>query len=57
MPGDNVSITTGTAAFESKNVGTWDVTFSGYGITGSDAGNYLLSAQPASVLATISPNP
>ena len=52
--GDNVSITTGTAAFESKNVGTWDVTFSGYGIIGSDAGNYLLSAQPAAVQATIS---
>ena len=53
--GDNVTITTGTAAFESKNVGTWDVTFSGYGITGSDADNYLLTAQPASVQATISP--
>lgn len=55
VPGDNVSITTGTAAFANKNVGTWNVTFSGYDITGSDAGNYLLSAQPAAVQATISP--
>ena len=55
VPGDNVSITTGTATFASKNVGLRTVTFSDYGITGSDAGNYLLSAQPASVQATISP--
>ena len=55
VQGDNVTITPGTAAFESKNVGTWDVTFRGYGITGSDTDNYLLTAQPASVQATISP--
>ena len=55
VPGDNVSITTGTATFASKNVGLRTVTFSDYGITGSDADNYLLTAQPASVLATISP--
>ena len=55
VPGDNVSITTGTAVFESKNVGLQTVTFSGYNIAGEDAGNYLLSAQPAAVQATISP--
>lgn len=53
--GDTVTVTTGTAAFDSKNAGTQTVTFSGYGIEGASASNYVLSAQPASVSATISP--
>ena len=55
--GDTVTVTTGTAAFDSKNAGTQTVKFSGYGIGGASASNYVLSAQPASVTATISPKP
>jgi len=52
--GDVVSITVGTASFGNKDVGTAkSVTFSGYGLSGSDAGNYALSSQPASSTANI----
>lgn len=57
LAGDTVTVTTGTAAFDSKNAGAQTVTFSGYGIEGASASNYVLSAQPASVTATISPKP
>ena len=57
LAGDTVTVTTGTAAFDSKNAGAQTVTFSGYGIEGESASNYVLSAQPASVTATISPKP
>lgn len=57
LAGDTVTVTTGTAAFDSENAGTQTVTFSGYGIEGASASNYVLSAQPASVTATISPKP
>lgn len=57
LAGDTVTVTTGTAAFDSENAGTQTVTFSGYGIEGESASNYVLSAQPASVTATISPKP
>ena len=51
---DDVSFTAGTAAFADANVGTGKtVTFSGYSLTGAAAGNYTLSAQPASVTADI----
>jgi formylglycine-generating enzyme len=44
----------GTAVFADKNVGTGKtVTFSGYSLTGADAGNYTLSAQPESATADI----
>lgn len=55
--GDIVTVTTGTAAFDGKNAGTQTVAFSAYGIGGASASNYVLSAQPASVTATISPKP
>ncbi len=55
LAGDTVTVTTGTAAFDSKNAGTQTVKFSAYGIEGASASNYVLSAQPASVSATISP--
>ena len=55
LEGDTVNVTTGTAAFDSKNAGAQTVTFFGYGIEGTSASNYMLSAQPASVTATISP--
>jgi len=51
---DNVSVVAGTAAFANKTVATGKtVTFSGYSLTGTDAGNYSLSAQPANVTANI----
>lgn len=51
---DAVSVTAGTATFADENVGTGiTVTFSGYSLTGDDAGNYTLSAQPADTTANI----
>ena len=51
---DDVAVTTGTAAFADKNVGTGKtVTFTGYSLSGTTAGNYNLNAQPASVTANI----
>jgi hypothetical protein len=56
VPGDQVSITVGTATFASAEVGTdIIVTFSGYGITGADAANYHLAGQPAAGRANILP--
>ena len=44
------------AAFADKDAGTAKtVTFDGYALTGTRAGNYTLSAQPASVTADITP--
>src|SRR5262249_19164981 len=52
---DVVSLTNGSAAFGDANVGNGKaVTFSGYSISGADAGNYSLS-QPASSTANITP--
>ena len=51
---DDVTVTGGTATFDNKNVGAGKtVTFSGYGLGGTAAGNYKLTAQPASVTAEI----
>ncbi len=51
---DDVTVTGGTATFDNKNVGAGKtVTFSGYGLGGTAAGNYNLTAQPASVTAEI----
>lgn len=45
-----------TATFADANAGTAKkVTFTGYALTGAKAGNYTLSAQPASVTADITP--
>ena len=53
--GDVVTVSAGTAAFTDTLVGNGKtVTFSGYSLTGADAGNYILSAQPANVTANIS---
>lgn len=53
---DDVTIANGSASFADKDVGTGKtVTFTGYGLAGTDAGNYTLSAQPASVTADITP--
>ena len=51
---DDVTVTAGTASFDNENVGTdKTVTFTGYSLSGADAGNYNLKAQPASVTAKI----
>jgi|GEM_PF-4295432 len=51
---DDVTVTTGTAAFANPYVGTGKtVTFSGYSLGGSAAGNYNLTAQPAAASANI----
>jgi formylglycine-generating enzyme required for sulfatase activity len=51
---DDVTIISGTAEFEDAEVGNnKTVTFSGWLLGGKDAGNYTLSAQPASVTANI----
>ena len=51
---DNPTVTPGTASFADKNAGTnKTVTFIGYALSGSAAGNYELSAQPVTVKANI----
>ena len=48
LDGDMVTVADGIAAFADKNAGTdKDVIFSGYSLSGDDAGNYELSAQPS----------
>ena len=56
IDGDNVDIAVGNAkaTYADKNVGTGKtVTFSGFSLTGTDAGNYNLTAQPADTTAAI----
>lgn len=51
---DDVTVSSGTAAFADANVGeNKTVTFTGYSLTGEDASNYTLSAQPENVTADI----
>ena len=51
---DDVSVQTGTAQFASADVGEdIPVTFSDFALTGADAGNYVLSGQPAASKANI----
>ena len=53
---DDVTIANGSASFADKHVGTGKtVTFTGYGLTGADAGKYTLPAQPAATTADITP--
>jgi hypothetical protein len=57
VSGDTVTVIAGTASFADAAVGNnKTVTFSGYSLGGANAGNYILSAQPASVTANILPN-
>ncbi len=54
VSGDDVTVVTGKATFDDKNVGTGKtVTFSGFSLSGDAAKNYTLTAQPASVTADI----
>ena len=56
--GDNLTIVSGSAAYDTEKVGeNKDVTFSGFSLGGSAAGNYTLTAQPASVKASITAKP
>ena len=56
--GDDLTIVRGTAAYNNKNVGeSKTVTFSGFALDGPAAGNYTLTAQPASVTASITKKP
>lgn len=60
VTGDEGAVTVVTtnakATFADANAGTAKkVTFTGYALTGTKAGNYTLSAQPASVTADITP--
>ena len=51
---DKVTAVPGKAHFSDKNVGTAkNVTFTDFALTGEDAANYVLSAQPASAAASI----
>ncbi len=51
---DNVKASAGSAAFEDANVGNdKTVSFSGFRLSGTASGNYLLSSQPANVTANI----
>lgn len=53
--GDKVDIVTGKAAYDDKNVGNGKtVAFYDFAISGDDAANYVLAAQPASTTASIS---
>lgn len=52
--GDNLAIVIGKAAYDNKNVGADKaVSFTGFELSGSEAGNYKLIAQPASTTADI----
>lgn len=53
--GDKVDIVTGKAAYDDKNVGNGKtVTFYEFALSGDDAANYVLAAQPANTTASIS---
>lgn len=53
--GDKVDIVTGKAAYDDKNVGNGKtVAFYNFALSGDDAANYVLAAQPANTTASIS---
>ena len=53
--GDKVDIVTGKAAYDDKNVGNGrTVAFYNFALSGDDAANYVLAAQPANTTASIS---
>ena len=55
IDGDKVDIVTGKAAYDDKNVGNGKtVAFYEFALSGNDAANYVLAAQPASTTASIS---
>ena len=55
IDGDKVDIVTGKAAYDDWNVGSGKtVAFSDFALSGDDAANYVLAAQPANTTASIS---
>ncbi len=59
LPGDvgNVTLTGGSAAFASRNAGTWTVTATGLALAGSVAGSYALTSTSATATADIAARP
>ena len=56
VDGDDVAIVTGRAAYDDKNVGNGKkVVFYDFALSGDDAANYVLAAQPAGTTAGITP--
>lgn len=56
VDGDDVAASQGSASFEDAFAGNEKtVTFTGFTLSGEDAGNYTLSAQPENVTANITP--
>ena len=56
--GENLTFQVGTAAYDDKSVGEdKTVTFTGFRLEGSAAGNYRLTGQPGEVTASIAPMP
>ena len=55
--GETVTVVAGSGTFASPNVGTWSVTATGYSLGGTNAGNYVLAAQPAVPNTTITQRP
>ena len=54
VDGDDVTIVTGKAAYDNKNVGNGKtVAFYDFALSGDDAANYVLAAQPANTTANI----
>jgi autotransporter-associated beta strand protein len=54
---DTITVVPGSGTFASPNAGTWAVTATGYALSGADAGNYVLLAQPTVSNASITPRP
>ena len=56
--GENLTFHVGTAAYDDKSAGAdKTVTFSGFSLEGSAAGNYRLTGQPEATTASITPMP
>jgi len=56
ITGDDVTLVAGSGSFANANVGTAkSVSASGYSISGNDASNYTLGAQPTGLAANITP--
>ena len=56
VDGDRVAIVTGKALYNDKNVGSGKtVSFYDFALSGDDAANYVLAAQPAGTTASITP--
>ena len=56
--GENLTFHVGTAAYDDKSAGKdKTVTFSGFSLEGSAAGNYRLTGQPVDTTASITPMP